>query len=229
MRKILLVEDEEAVYNLISTHLTSERFIVKIATSGEQALQMMKNESFHLAILDIMLPGMDGIELLRIIRQNDSLPILMLSAKGSDIDKVIGLSMGADDYLSKPFSLIELSARVKALLRRISEGIPKKEEEIIVCGDIEVNLGTCEVKVRGETVKLTAKEYILLTWWMERQNRVVTKAQIYEAVWEEEYVMDDNTVMVHVHRLRNKIEQDPNKPEIIQTVRGLGYRLVGKG
>ncbi|ABZ84214.1 transcriptional regulator, putative [Heliomicrobium modesticaldum Ice1] len=231
MRKILIVEDEIDVAKLVADQLKSEGFQVLMAHDGKSAIDSIDVEEFNLFILDIMLPDMDGSEVLQYIRRKTSKPVIMLTAKDNDMDKVVNFTLGADDYIVKPFSLIELTARVKAVLRRtegthhITENQVGKET-ILHCGSLEINCDTTEVKVKGNVISLKAKEFTLLKYLAERPNRVVTIAQIYESVWGKEFIHDDNTVMVHISRLRNKIEEDPANPQRLQTVRGLGYRLV---
>ena len=230
---ILIVDDEPDLTRLLAEHLRREGFAPLVAHDAETALRLLEETPCDLAILDIMLPGMDGIDLLRRLRQRHDLPVIMLSAKDSPMDKMVGLSLGADDYVGKPFSLLELTARIHAVLRRtrkpITAGVPDRPAEageVLRCGPVTVDLSTARVWVGDEPVNLTPREYQLLAWWLRHPGRVFTKQQIYEAVWGEPYVADDNTVTVHIHRLRAKIERDPERPAIIQTVRGLGYRLV---
>ncbi|WPD18332.1 response regulator transcription factor [Thermaerobacter composti] len=268
---ILIVDDEPDLTRLLAEHLAREGFATRVAPDAETALRLLDEEPCDLVILDIMLPGMDGIDLLRRIRDPrrgwPDLPVIMLSARGSAVDKTVGLSLGADDYVAKPFSLLELTARVHAVLRRFrtraaqpaavdptpvaTDGArrpsaptpsPGREAappaaafvrephatggEVVRCGPLTMDLAAARVWVDGKPVHLTAKEYQMLAWWIRHPDRVFTKQQIYEAVWGEPYVTDDNTVAVHIHRLRAKIERNPERPAIIQTVRGLGYRLV---
>lgn len=234
-KRILIVEDEKEVSELVATHLQREGFDVAVAANGEEAARLREEKTFHLYILDIMLPDIEGTELLRVIRRTENTPVIMLTAKDAEIDKVVGLTLGADDYVAKPFSLIELTARVKAVLRRMDEIAVLRSEILdpvhavpaqLMCGPLKLDTQAVEVIVGGERIALKAKEYALLKYFMERPNRILTIAQIYEAVWEREYLQDDNTVMVHISRLRAKIEKDPAAPELLQTIRGLGYRLV---
>ena len=299
---ILIVDDEPDLTRLLAEHLGREGFETLVAPDAETALRLLDEKPCDLAILDIMLPGMDGIDLLRRIRDprgpRPGLPVIMLSARGSAVDKTVGLSLGADDYVAKPFSLLELTARIHAVLRRsrggevgpdaalrrpaagsyrpepagargrteatqpaepaaigsptvatdaaqapsaaprspLTEGASavaafvrdrhRTGDEMVRCGPVTIDLAAARVWVDGKPVNLTAKEYQLLAWWIRHPDRVFTKQQIYEAVWGQPYVADDNTVTVHIHRLRAKIERNPERPQIIETVRGLGYRLV---
>lgn len=223
---ILVAEDEFDIRNLLKISLEDEGYLVISAKDGMEALEVMKKETIHLAILDVMMPRLDGFNLLRKIREISTLPVIFLTARGDDIDKVMGLGMGADDYLVKPFSMNELIARVKAHLRRNSEYILKEQEETIIrYGNIAVDKNSCCAYVNHESVDLNAKEYKLLLFLIENAERVFTKQQLYSAVWEEDYFYDDNTVMVHISHLRNKLEADPQNPQYIKTIRGIGYKL----
>ena len=222
---ILIVEDDQEINNLISDALKKENYNVVQAFDGRQALEKY-NDNFQLVILDLMLPYVDGIEVLRKIREKSNLPVIILSAKDEETDKVIGLSMGADDYMVKPFSVRELAARVKAQLRRYVDYNGSEDENSILQHD-ELKLDTLNYKIfkNDEELNLTKKEFELLKLFLSNPNRVFTKAQIFNNVWENEYLNDDNTVMVHIKRLRNKIEDNPNSPKYIVTVWGIGYKL----
>lgn len=222
---ILVVEDDKEINNLISDALTKESYSITQVFDGREAIKKY-NDNFQLIILDLMLPYVDGIEVLRAIRQKSNLPVIILSAKDEETDRIIGLSMGADDYMVKPFSLRELAARVKAQLRRYINYNGKQEENSILQYD-ELKLDTLNYKIykSDEELNLTKKEFELLRLFLSNPNRVFTKAQIFNSVWENEYLNDDNTVMVHIKRLRNKIENNPNEPKYIVTVWGIGYKL----
>jgi DNA-binding response OmpR family regulator len=181
----------------------------------------------HLAILDVMMPVMDGFNLLRKIREHSTIPVIFLTARTDDMDKVLGFGLGADDYLAKPFSVAELVARVGAHLRRNNEYLSPKEKSpaSITYGDLTIDKEKCCAYKDGEPIELGAKEYKLLLHFMEHPERVFTKKQLYAAVWDEEYYYDDNTIMVHISRLRNRIEEDPQKPKYLKTIRGIGYKL----
>lgn len=225
--KILLVEDDETINEMIKESLTKEGYNVTNIFDGEQALKSLEIEEFNLVILDIMLPKIDGIEVMRRIRLKSMVPILIVSAKIEESDRVIGLGLGADDYLVKPFSIAELMARVKAQLRRYMYYSSNNDvnNNVIEYGDISFDLDNYTVRKRNETINLRAKEYEILKLFFQNPNKVFTKAQIFSSVWGEEYMGDDNTVMVHIRRVRNKIEDNPDEPKYIETVWGIGYRL----
>lgn len=225
--KILLVEDDEAINNMIKKSLIKEDYNVFNVFDGQGALNAWKSDEFKLIILDIMLPNIDGIEVMRRIRMKSMVPILIVSAKAEESDRIIGLGLGADDYLVKPFSIAELIARVKAQLRRYMYYNPSNDTvaKVIEYGEIKFDLDNYTVMKRGETINLRPKEYEIIKLFFENQNRVFTKAQIFAAAWGEEYMGDDNTVMVHIRRVRNKIEDNPDEPKYIETVWGIGYRL----
>lgn len=222
---ILIVEDDKEINNLIADALKKENFNVVQALDGRQALERY-NDNCQLVILDLMIPYIDGIEVLRKIREKSTLPVIILSAKDEEADKVIGLSMGADDYIIKPFSVRELLARVKAQLRRSGDYNNSEVQNSILQYD-ELKLDTLNYKMfkNDEELSLTKKEFELLKLFLSNPNRVFTKAQIFNSVWENEYLNDDNTVMVHIKRLRNKIEDNSNNPKYIVTVWGIGYKL----
>lgn len=224
--KILVVEDDEEINGLISKALTREGYEVTSVFDGKMALEEFQNNEFKIILLDIMIPYIDGIEVMRRIREKSTVPILILSAKGEEADKIIGLGLGADDYMVKPFSVAELVARVKAHLRRrmYFDG-EKKKENVIAHGDISFDIEKYVVTKNGQGLNLTAKEMEILKLFFENPNKVFTKVQIFNSVWGEEYVGDDNTVMVHIRRLRSKIEDNPNEPKYILTVWGIGYKL----
>ena len=227
---ILVAEDEADIRNLLTISLEDEGYRVFPAANGMAALERFEAESIDLAILDVMMPRLDGFNLLRRIREKSTVPVIFLTARGEDMDKVMGLGMGADDYLSKPFSMSELIARVAAHLRRSREYLrPKRETSMLSYGALQIDRDACCATRDGAPVELNAKEYKLLLHFMEHPERVFTKKQLYNAVWEDDYFFDDNTVMVHISHLRNKIELDPQNPEYIVTVRGLGYKLHKAG
>lgn len=222
---ILIVEDDQDINNLISDALKKENYNVVQAFNGRQALEKY-NENCQLVILDLMLPYVDGIEVLRKIREKSNMPVIILSAKDEEADKVIGLSMGADDYMIKPFFVRELAARVKAQLRRYVDYNNSEVQKPMLQHD-ELKLDTLNYKIfkNNQELSLTKKEFELLKLFLSNPNKVFTKAQIFNNVWENEYLNDDNTVMVHIKRLRNKIEDNPNSPKYIITVWGIGYKL----
>jgi DNA-binding response OmpR family regulator len=221
---ILIAEDETDIRNLLKMNLEQEGYSVFPAVDGLEALEIIKNKTVDLAILDVMMPRLDGFNLLRKIRESSTLPVILLTARGDNMDKVLGLGIGADDYLVKPFSMAELLARVGAQLRRICEYSSPKQGRIAYGRIVLDNDGCCIYK-DGVPVELNAKEYKLLSHLMENPARVFTKKQLYGAVWDEDVYYDDNTIMVHISHIRNKIETDPKNPEYIKTVRGIGYKF----
>lgn len=224
---ILLVEDDLSIREMVESYLTKEGFTVATACDGEEGLAKFLQDQFDLIILDIMMPKIDGLEVMNIIRKKSSVPILIMSAKDTDVDKALGLGLGADDYICKPFSMIELSARVKAGIRRSTKysALQKKEDEMIVIGDLKIDTTNFTVQKKSKDIKLTSKEFELLKLFATNRNRVFTKAQIYNLIWNEEYYGDENVINVHMRRLREKIEDDPSQPQYIKTLWGIGYKL----
>lgn len=226
--KILIIEDDHAISDMVRNHLIKEGFSISAAYDGEEALNLLRMEgSFDLILLDLMLPKIDGLECLRIIRQSHLVPILIMSAKDDDVDKALGLGMGADDYISKPFSMIELLARIKALIRRTSHYAKEmlNDKQSVTVGDLVIDFEGYTVKKHHKFIKLTAIEFKILQLFVTRPKQVFTKEQLYELVWQAEYVQDMNVINVHIRRLREKIEDDPSSPKYIQTIWGIGYRL----
>ncbi|KWU57390.1 PhoB family transcriptional regulator [Bacillus mycoides] len=225
---ILIVDDDRDIIRFVNENLKQEGFTVFSADNGEEALEVLNNNDVQLAILDVMMPQMDGIELCRRIREKYSLPIMFLSAKSSDVDKVVGFSTGADDYIVKPFSTIEFIARVKAQLRRYTyfnqNAVQVIEKKINIRG-LEIDEVSRTVMLYGETINLTKTEYDILYLMAAAMNRVFTIEEIYERVWKERAYESNNTVMVHIARLRNKIEENPKEPKFIQNVWGVGYKI----
>ncbi|WP_088265761.1 response regulator transcription factor [Bacillus mycoides] len=225
---ILIVDDDRDIIRFVNENLKQEGFSVFSADNGDEALEVLNNNDVQLAILDVMMPQMDGIELCRRIREKYSLPIMFLSAKSSDVDKVVGFSTGADDYIVKPFSTIEFIARVKAQLRRYTyfnqNAVQVIEKKINIRG-LEIDEVSRTVMLYGETINLTKTEYDILYLMAAAMNRVFTIEEIYESVWKERAYESNNTVMVHIARLRNKIEENPKEPKFIQNVWGVGYKI----
>lgn len=221
--KILVADDETDILNLMKLQLSAEGYEVLTASDGITAYGLYEKEQIDIAILDIMMPGMDGLTLLRKIREDSQIPVIFITARGDEMDRVAGLSQGADDYLVKPFGLAELSARVAVQVRHLKR--EKQEESVYHIGEIEVDFVTGCIKRAGENITLNAKEFLLLKYFIENKGKVLTKKQIYQAVWGEEYLYDDNTIMVHLSRLRNKIEANPKEPKYFITLRGIGYIL----
>jgi len=226
--KILVVDDEPSLVELLTSYLGREGYDVLVADTGPAALNAARHEAPDLIILDVMLPGMDGIEVCRQIRRFSDAYILMLTARTEEIDKIIGLSVGADDYVTKPFSPREVVARVKALLRRPrtrGDVSAIEEHAILRVGDIEIDEDAHTATRAGEPVALTAREFALLATLARHPGRVFTRTQLLEIVWGDEYY-DDHVVDVHVANLRKKLEDDPSHPRAIATVRGVGYRIA---
>lgn len=229
--RILIADDEKEIRDLLKKYLERELYKVDTVINGQEALHLFAQNDYHLVILDLMMPKVDGIETCRRLREKTNVPILMLTAKDDEVDKILGLSIGADDYITKPFSIHEVVARVKALMRRFlilgSDSQPWNQA-IIKYRDIAVDLQTYTVTIAGEKISLTAKEFELLKFFVSHPNQVFTKTQLFRNVWGNNYIEDDNTVMVHIRKLRKKIETDPSHPQLIQTVWGIGYKLAGE-
>jgi len=226
--RILLVEDDLAINDMVKGQFIKEGFEVVPAFDGEEALELFANDMFDLILLDLMLPKLDGMEFLKIIREKSMIPVLIMSAKDGDLDKALGLGFGADDYIAKPFSMIELTARVKAAIRRAthySQTGQKQEKKVLTVGEITLDLDNFLAQKSGKEIKLTAKEFHILKLFISHPSRVYTKAQIYSLIWEDEYYGDENVINVHMRRLREKIEDDPSKPQYIKTLWGIGYKL----
>lgn len=218
---ILIAEDEKDIRKLLRLYLESEGFAVTEAENGRQAIELARERMPVLAILDVMMPEMDGLEVTRSLRRELDIPILILSAKSQPNDKILGLNLGADDYIAKPFEPLEIVARVRALLRRTS----CNTEEILTLRELTLHTGRLELTKNGALIPLTPTEYKVLVQLMRAPGRVFTKAQLYEGVNGDYFESDDSTMMVHISKLREKIEDDPKKPEYIITVRGLGYKI----
>jgi DNA-binding response OmpR family regulator len=223
---ILVAEDDPDISRLIAGALNREGYAAACAADGADALRLFSSGYFQMVILDLMMPKADGYEVLQKIREKSNIPVLIISAKNKEIDKITGLGLGADDYLSKPFGVGELVARVRAQLRRsLSYSPDAREARTIRCREIEMDTQTYEVTVCGRLVALTAKEFEILRLFMMNPRQVFTKSQLFRSVWGEAFMNDENTVMVHIRRLREKIETDPSNPKLIQTVWGIGYKL----
>ncbi len=226
---ILIAEDDKDLQNLIAFQLEKEGYTCETASDGLQALERAKAQPFHLAIFDVMMPYLDGFNLLRKLRETSNhTPVIFLTARGEDMDKVLGLGLGADDYIVKPFNMAELIARVGAVLRR-SHIYGSQNNSRLDYGRLMLDTESCSLLLDGKLVELGAKEYKLIKVLMESPGRVFTKKQLYSAVWDEDIFFDDNTIMVHISRLRNKIEIYPNKPQYIKTIRGIGYKFQYDG
>ena len=228
MAKILVCDDDKEIVDAIDIYLSQEGYHILKAYDGLQAIEIMKKEEVHLILLDIMMPNLDGIRATRKIRETSSVPIIMLSAKSEDVDKILGLNIGADDYITKPFNPLELIARVKSQLRRYTQlgNLATEEKEAVyVCGGLVVNDDLKTVTVDGEPVKLTPIEYNILVLLIKNQGKVFSIEQIYENIWNEEAIGADNTVAVHIRHIREKIEINPREPRYLKVVWGIGYKI----
>ncbi|MCG8539184.1 MAG: response regulator transcription factor [Clostridia bacterium] len=228
---ILVVDDEMEILNLLKKYLKNEGYNVDAASDGEEGLLFFKRKKYDLIILDIMMPKINGIELCKKLRNQTNAPIIMLTAKDDEIDKVLGLRIGADDYITKPFSMNEFIARINAHLRRyfvLSGRLIPQSSLVLSFKDLKIDLKSYSVHRGANEIQLTAKEFELLKFFVNNPNQVFTKAQIFKNVWDNTFIEDDNTVMVYIRRLRKKIELNPEKPEFIQTVWGIGYKFVGE-
>jgi two-component system response regulator RegX3 len=223
--RVLVVEDEEAIADAVGYALKAEGFDVETAEDGERALARARDRDYDLIVLDLRLPNVSGIEVCRTLRAESPVPILMLTAKDSEVDRVVGLEVGADDYVTKPFSMAELMSRVRAILRRRrldqEQGAPVRR-----VGGLELDLVRHQVRVDEQTVRLTPSEFRLLAFLADEPERVFTRRQIMQHLWQSEYVGDERASDMHVSNLRRKIERDPDNPERVVTVRGIGYKLV---
>jgi len=225
MARILVVEDEETLAEAISFLLSKEGFDVAVAATGPAAIESFEKSGADLILLDLMLPGLSGTEVCRQIRTKSSVPIIMLTAKDSEIDKVVGLELGADDYVTKPYSSRELIARIRAVLRRGELQDTDIEGTTLEVGPVRMDTDRHIISVNGEVVAIPLKEFELLEFLMRNAGRVLTRVQLIDRVWGSDYVGDTKTLDVHIKRLRAKIEKDPANPEFIQTVRGMGYKM----
>lgn len=221
MPKVLVVEDELTLLELLSQHLRAEGYTVLASSNGEEALELARSQTPDVCVLDVMLPGLDGLSLCRIIRKESDVPIILLTARGTEIDRVIGLESGADDYVVKPFSLPELMARVRAALRRA----PNRHSATLTAGDLSLDLVSRRVFVDGREIRLSHKEFELLATLMRNKGAVLSREFLITQVWGYDFEGDTRTVDVHVRWLREKIEKDPSNPTHLQTVRGVGYRI----
>lgn len=233
--KILVVDDEISLQETLAYNLTKEGYTVEVAGDGNQALELARSSKPDLVILDVMLPGLDGFEVCRILRQEANIPVLMLTARDDEIDRVVGLEVGADDYLVKPFSMRELNARIKALLRRVrlireeveSSALESAQPKLLTFNDLVIDMTRREVRLGNDVLQLKPKEYELLLYMGQHKGQVLTREVILEHVWGWDFVGDSRTVDVHIRWLREKIEQNPESPQRIITVRGAGYRFEG--
>ena len=227
MSRILMIEDEQSFSETVSFMLEKEGFDVRVAATGDAGLASFERDGADLILLDLMLPGMSGTDVCRAIRQRSNVPIIMLTAKDSELDKVLGLELGADDYVTKPFSMRELVARVRAVLRRPHDVEADEGAGIITAGPVRIDIDRHLVTVHGSAVAMPLKEFDLLEFLVRNAGRVLTRSQIIDRVWGADYFGDTKTLDVHVKRLRGKIEADPANPAHLLTVRGLGYKFEG--
>ena len=232
MYSILVCDDDKEIVEAIEIYLTQEGYQVLKAYDGMQALKMLETETVHLLILDVMMPRLDGIRATLKIRETNSIPIIILSAKSEDADKILGLNIGADDYMTKPFDPLEVVARVNSALRRFyrlnGEPESKNENHILKVGDLVLDTQTLALKKREEEIFLTPMEYKILALFMKNPGMIFTKVQIYENTCGEYVESDDNTIMVHISNLREKIEENPKNPQYIKTIRGVGYKIENR-
>ncbi|SHI29228.1 DNA-binding response regulator, OmpR family, contains REC and winged-helix (wHTH) domain [Clostridium intestinale DSM 6191] len=227
--KILLVDDDKEILNLLKIYLGNEGYSILKASDGYSALHMLSKETPHLVILDVMMPGIDGIEVCREIRQTMNIPIIMLSAKGQNTDKITGLLTGADDYITKPFDPLELVVRVKTLLRRTylfnNSSEINKDDDLLELGNLSIRKSTHFVSVNDNEITLTAKEFDILILLATNPSRIFSSEEIFEKIWKEKYYQSNNTVMVHISNLRDKLEYYTEGEKIIHTVWGVGYKI----
>ncbi|WP_066228950.1 response regulator transcription factor [Metabacillus fastidiosus] len=229
--RVLIAEDEKEIGDLLKKYIERELYMVDVAMDGEEALSLFEKNTYNLVILDLMMPKIDGIEVCRKLREKTNVPILMITAKDHEADKIVGLSIGADDYITKPFSVNEVVARTKALMRRfliLGSDNGLQEKTLLKFKGLSIDMKKYIVYIADEEISLTAKELELLKFMASNPEQVFTKSQLFRNVWGDSYLEDDNTVMVHIRKLRKKIEVDPSNPLFIQTVWGIGYKFVGE-
>ncbi len=228
--KILLVEDDAEISEMLKNFLMTENFEVVTAYDGESACEKFFVDEYSIVLLDLMIPKRNGMEVMKTIRASSTVPIIILSAKDTDSDKTLGLGLGADDYVTKPFSVTEVLARIKANIRRSTQytSLAAAEEDTLTKGELVLGLNAYSVMKNGQKVELTAKEFEILKLLMKNPKKVYTKEQLYSQIWNDAYMGDENAVNVHISRLRNKIEDNPRDPKYVVTVWGIGYKL-GEG
>jgi len=227
-KKILLVDDEPLILKGLKYSLEQDGYQTEAAADGEEALEKFFSGSYDLILLDVMLPGVDGIEVCQRVRERSNVPIIMLTAKGDDMDKILGLEYGADDYMTKPFNILEVKARIKSIFRRSAPQSEVEEKRIVRVRDLEVNCQSRTVTLAGKAVRLTAKEFDLLQLFITHRGKVYNRESLLETVWKYDYMGDMRTVDVHIRRLREKIERDTSNPEFILTKWGVGYYFTDK-
>ncbi len=224
-KRLLIVDDEPAIVKGLVFSLKQDGYEIDEAYDGEEAVEKFKSNPYDLVVLDVMLPRLNGLEVLQRIREKSRIPVIMLTAKGEDMDKILGLDYGADDYMTKPFNILELKARIKALFRRLSNG---SNEQVVRFRNMEINLSNRSVIIDGKEVNLTAKEFDLLQLFATHPGKVYSRENLLEIVWKYDYLGDLRTVDVHIRRLREKIERNPSQPEFIFTKWGVGYYFADK-
>lgn len=227
---LLLIEDDPAISTMVADYLSKEGYTTTVVDNGEQAIKQFQSNSYDLVLLDLMLPKLSGLEVLQLIRGESRVPILILSAKDNEVEKALGLRFGADDYITKPFSLLELAARVQASIRRATQYSNVKSDQeptsqLLSVGELMIDPDNFKVSKRNQEIKLTATEFQILKLFIQNPTRVYTKALLFQLIWKEDYYRDDNVINVHMRRLREKIEDDPSNPRYITTLWGIGYRL----
>ena len=227
-KRILLVDDEPLIIKGLKYTLEQEGYETLAAYDGEEALEVFFANTVDLVLLDVMLPKLDGIQVCQRIRESSNVPIIMLTAKGEDMDKILGLEYGADDYMTKPFNILEVKARIKTILRRASQPVAAEKKKIIRVRDLEVNIDNRSVTLGGKEVRLTAKEFDLLQLFINNRGKVFSREAMLETVWKYDYMGDARTVDVHIRRLREKIERNTSQPEFIFTKWGVGYYFTDK-
>jgi two-component system response regulator ResD len=227
--RILVVDDERIVTEVVERYLRRDGYDVKVAEDGAQALKIANEWHPNLVVLDLMLPKIDGLEVCRQLRKDESIPVIMLTAKGEETDRIVGLELGADDYIVKPFSPREVVARVKSVLRRTADTATQKTDSLLRYGDLVIDPAAREVTLRGRRINLTGKEFDLLYFLASHPNEVFTRDQLMNQVWDYSYSAEYGTITVHIRRLRAKIEADPLKPRFIKTLWGVGYKFEDAG
>lgn len=225
MMNILIVEDEQDIRELLEIHLSKEGYNIFTAEDGVQALDIFQNKDIDIALLDVMIPKINGFKVLKKIRETSEIPVIFITAREEESDKILGLGLGADDYVLKPFSPIEIIARVKAQLRRYYKYSNKTRKTEIIIGELMLDKESCSIYKNNIELALNPKEYRLLAFILENPGKVYTKKQLYEIVWENPYYGDSNTIMVHISHIREKIEEDAKNPKYLKTIRGIGYKM----
>ena len=225
MFNILVCDDDKEIVDAIDIYLSQEGYHILKAYDGLQAIEIMKKEEVHLILLDIMMPNLDGIRATRKIRETSSVPIIMLSAKSEDVDKILGLNIGADEYITKPFNPLELIARVKSAYRRYTKYNEKSEENIIYINGLEIDQDKHICRLYETQIELTPMEFDILLYLAQKRGNVVSSEELFEKVWKEKYLENNNTVMVHIRRIREKLKENTKNPKFIKTVWGVGYKI----